>query len=88
MFKGHLISKGHFGMYPQFFHKTNKKIQLEYYDTSGRLVFVRFFGENCRHQKVISKLTDLYYDINKSTGKQTGKTHLCALLCLMLDSVR
>ena len=65
-----------------------EQIRLNYYDTSGRLVFVGFFGENCRHQKVISKLTDLYYDINKSTGKETGKTHLCALLCLMLDSVR
>ena len=31
--------------YPQFFQKMNEKIQLYYYDTSGRLVFVRFLGE-------------------------------------------
>jgi hypothetical protein len=41
-FKGQLISKGLFGMYPQFFQKTNEKIRLNFYDTSGRLVFVRF----------------------------------------------
>ena len=28
-----------------FFQKTNKQIQLYYYDTSGRLVFVRFLEE-------------------------------------------
>ena len=32
--------------YPQFFQKTNKKIRLCYYDTSGRLVFVRFLEES------------------------------------------
>ena len=31
--------------YPQFFQKTNKKIWLNYYDTSGRLAFVRFLEE-------------------------------------------
>ena len=31
--------------YPQFFQKTNEKIRLNYYDTSGRLVFVHFFEE-------------------------------------------
>ena len=31
--------------YPQLFQKTNEKIQLNYYDTSGRLVFVRFLEE-------------------------------------------
>ena len=30
------------GSYPEFFQKTNKKYDLQYYDTSGRLVFVRF----------------------------------------------
>ena len=28
-------------LYPQFFQKMNKKIQLNYYDTSGWLVFLR-----------------------------------------------
>ena len=31
--------------YPQFFQKTNKTIMLHYYDTSGRIVFVRFLEE-------------------------------------------
>ena len=29
----------------RFFQKTNKRIQLYYYDTSGQLVFVRFWEE-------------------------------------------
>ena len=29
---------------PQFSQKTNETIRLYYYDTSGRIVFVRFFG--------------------------------------------
>ena len=42
--KGQLISKGLFGTLnsPK---KQTKKNQLYYYDTSGRLVFVRFLGE-------------------------------------------
>ena len=44
-FKGQLISKGLFGTYPQFSQKMNEKIRLYYYDSSGRLVFVRFLGE-------------------------------------------
>ena len=42
--KGRLISKGLFGILnsPK---KMNGKIRLYYYDTSGRLVFVRFLGE-------------------------------------------
>ena len=44
---------------PTILPKTNKQIQFYYYDTSGRLVFVCFFGRNRRHQKTISKLTDL-----------------------------
>ena len=37
--------------------KTNKQIRLYYfYDTSGRLLFVCFFGGNWRHQKYISGL--------------------------------
>ena len=43
----------------RFFQKTNARIRLYYYETSGRLVFVRFFGRKWRHQKDISKLTDL-----------------------------
>ena len=35
-----------FGLwYPQFFQKMNEKIQLNYYDISGRIVFVRFLEE-------------------------------------------
>ena len=44
----------------RFLQKTNEQILLHYYETWGRLVFVRFFGGNWRHQKDISKLTDLY----------------------------
>ena len=36
--------------------------------------FRSFFGSN-----LLSKFTDLYYGSNKSTGKETGKTHLCAV---------
>ena len=39
--------------------KTNEQLRFYYYDTSGRLVFVRFFGGNRRPQKTISKLSDL-----------------------------
>ena len=42
--KGQLISKGLF-WYPQFFQKINEKIRLYYYDTSGRLAFIRFLEE-------------------------------------------
>ena len=31
--------------YPQFLQKTNEKIRLDYYDTSDRLIFVRFLEE-------------------------------------------
>ena len=55
--KGQLISKGIFGILNSS-KKTNENIQLYYYDTSGRLVFIRFFGRNWRHQKDISKLTN------------------------------
>ena len=54
--KGHLISKGLFGTLNS---SKNKKIRLNYYDTLGRLVFVRFFGRIWRHQRDNSKLTDL-----------------------------
>ena len=37
----------------------NGKKRPNYYDTSGRIVFVRFFWKNCSQQKDISKLTDL-----------------------------
>ena len=36
----------------------NGKIRPNYYDTSGRIVFVRFL-EELKTQKYISKLTDL-----------------------------
>ena len=42
-----------------FLQKTNERIRLYYYDTSGRLVFVRFLEEIDDYQKTISKLTDL-----------------------------
>ena len=39
--------------YPQFFQKTNKKIQLNYYDTSGRIVFVCFLEELKTQKKTL-----------------------------------
>ena len=42
--KGQLISKGLFGILNSS-NKPNKKIRLNYYDTSGRLVFVHFLEE-------------------------------------------
>ena len=42
--KGRLISKWFFGVI-DFLQKTNDRIRLYYYDTSVRLVFVRFLGE-------------------------------------------
>ena len=48
--KGQLISKDFL----------KKRIRLYYYDTSGRLVFVCFFGRNWRHQKDISKLKFMF----------------------------
>jgi hypothetical protein len=30
---------------PQFSQKTNENIQLYYFDTSGRIVFIHFLGE-------------------------------------------
>ena len=67
--KGQLISKRFFGVI-NFLQKTNEWIQLYYYDTLGRLVFVRFFGRNQRHQKNISKLNDLYQSICNARGKE------------------
>ena len=43
--KGQIISKCFFGVF-DFLQKTNEGIQLYYYDTSNRLVFVHFFEEN------------------------------------------
>ena len=56
--KGQLISKGLFGILNIFFQKMNVKFRLNYYDTSGQLVFVRFL-EEFENTKDISKLTDL-----------------------------
>ena len=42
--KGQIISKGFFGVF-DFLQKTNEGIRLYYYDTSSRLVFVRFLEE-------------------------------------------
>jgi hypothetical protein len=42
--KGQLFSKGLFGIINSS-KKANQKIRFYYYDTSGGLVFVRFFGE-------------------------------------------
>ena len=42
--KGQLIAKWFFGVI-DFLQKTNEQIRLYYYDTSGRLVFVRFLEE-------------------------------------------
>ena len=43
--KGQIISKWFFDVF-DFLQKTNKGIRLYYYDTSSRLVFVRFLEEN------------------------------------------
>ena len=43
-FKGQLISKRFFGV-TDFLQKTNERIRLYYFDTSVRLVFVRFLEE-------------------------------------------
>ena len=56
--KGQLISKGLFGILNIFFQKMNVKFRLNYYDTSGQLVFVRFL-EEFENTKDITKLTDL-----------------------------
>ena len=42
-----------------FLQKTNERIRLYYYDTSGWLVFVRFLEEIDGNKQDISKLTDL-----------------------------
>ena len=51
--KGQLISKGLYGIL-----KNERKHSTYYYDTSGRLVFVRFLDE-FEDTKNISKLSDL-----------------------------
>ena len=63
--KGQLISS----------KKTNEGIRLYYYDTSNRLVFVRFFGGNRRQQKTISKLSDLYYYSSSRLRLSSTKKH-------------
>ena len=60
MTNGQTKSKGLFSS-GRFFQKTNKGIRLYYYDTSGRLVFVRFQEEIEDRHKKNSKLTDLQY---------------------------
>ena len=39
--------------------KMNEKIQLDYYDTSGRIVSGFFFLKNSKHWNDILKLTDI-----------------------------
>ena len=41
----------------------NEKIRHDYYDTSGRFVFDRFFGrlEETGDHKLLSRFTDLYF---------------------------
>ena len=46
----------------RFFQKTNERIRLYYYDTSGRLVFVHFSEEIEGTKKTFQKLTDLYHN--------------------------
>ena len=64
--KGQLISKGLVGILnsPK---KWTKKFDLQYYDTSGRLVFIRFL-EELKTPKSPLKLTDLYprFQINST----------------------
>ena len=47
---------------PRFLQKTNEQNRLYYLSTCFR----SFFGRNCRHQKDISKLTDLYGELKKT----------------------
>ena len=53
--KGQLILKGHL-MYSQIFQKTDKKIQLQYYNTLGQIVFVGFLE--------VLKTTKGHFEIN------------------------
>ena len=47
--KGQLISKGLFGVFNSSKRKNEKKKSIkQYYDTSGRIVFVRFLEELSR----------------------------------------
>ena len=57
--KGQLISKWFFGVI-DFLQKTNERIRLYYYDTSGQLVFVCFLEKIEGTKKTITKLSDLY----------------------------
>ena len=38
------------------------------------------FLENLQCVNLLTVSSDLYYGIDKSTGKETGKTHLCAVV--------
>ena len=65
------------------FSQKNEQKQLRYHSSKVKF-FHSIFGRIEDTKKDISKLTDLYYGSNKSTGKETGKTHLCALRCFCL----
>ena len=66
--------------YKAMFLPKKRTNEFDYYDTSGRLVFFIFWKKfKTPKLKDVSKLTDLYYGSNKSTGKVTSKMHLCAL---------
>ena len=56
--KGQLISKWIFGVI-KLLQKTNQRIRIYSYDSSGRRVLVRFLEEIDDPKKTISKLTDL-----------------------------
>ena len=71
-YKGQKISKGLFGVL-QFSQKTNERIRR-----SSKNEFVcSFFGRIQGYQKFFRNYLT-FTDSNKSTGKETGKTHLCA----------
>ena len=70
--------------YLQFSQKTNEKIQLHYYGTSSRIVFVRFLGE--------LKIPKRHFEVNwplvlKISSKKVRKTQnwLHPLICETLD---
>ena len=70
--------------YVQFFQKTNEKIQPNYYDTSSRIVFVRFLEElktPKRHFEMNWPLVNLYATLHTSPNLTFLCKHLTNLVC-------
>ena len=64
----------------RFLQKTNKWIQFYYYETC----FCSFFGGNWRHQKDISKLTDLYFLFWRPFCDKTAEYFMLGLFLFFL----